>query len=626
MQSPRWTWLTLIACAAAAGSAGAQVASEPAPESQPEGRAWRIPPIAWSGSISYDLRSQRGGSEGSSMAHLLTGTLGLRTYVYQPWLAVVDGNIGLTHGWSRESHSGFSGTGPFGTDASLHEAIRGREQFVTGAVNVGVFPQSRFPFQFHLDRADSRINSGLASTFDFQTTSWGFSQRYRPLTGRWNMNGAYEHREQTGAEFRASQDSLTGDFNASWKSNEASLGASHSRARTQGLDDESRFTTMVGRHSYVPSTDLSVNSTANWTRTQEGVATAPSDLQVLQFSSVGMLRRGPKLSLTGSARALLLREELAGTGVDSGGVNLGANYEFSPQLRLTANGGVNATRSGDTASSVFTGAVGAAYQGESRQIAGARYDWFTSGTLGGVVNQGSDNPGERQVNLSLQLGHTISRTWKTGETSNLGFNAGQSLAWNDTRSNARDNDHLTGGDQGFGASTTLLNTLGVTWQSAADGRTVYARASYNDSLELQSRDRFQLLNAQLSGNLEFDTRRSLSGDLTLQHTQQNSGLLLDGTSAGTITTTGASGEITYQHQRLFDVPRLRFISRLRLAQDVLKQPGTLLSLPDRETRVWENRLDWSVGRLDTQVVLRLSQVNGRARQSIMFRVQRSFGN
>ncbi|NNU43918.1 hypothetical protein [Ramlibacter montanisoli] len=74
------------------------------------------------------------------------------------------------------------------------------------------------------------------------------------------------------------------------------------------------------------------------------------------------------------------------------------------------------------------------------------------------------------------------------------------------------------------------------------------------------------------------------------------------------------------------MPRLRFVSRLKLAQDVLKQPGTLLTLPDRETRLWENRLDWSVGRLDTQVILRFSQVDGRGRQSIMFRVQRSFGN
>lgn len=624
MQSPRWTWLTLIACAAAAGSAGAQVAPEPAAEPEADGRGWRIPPILWSGSLAYDLRSHRGGGEGSSLAHLVTGTLGLKTYVYQPWLAVVAGNVGLTNSWSRDSRP--AGSGPFGTDPSLHETIRGREQFLTGNASVNVFPQSRFPFEFHVDRADSRINSGLASTFDFRTTSWGFSQRYRPLTGRWNSTAGYEHREQSGAGFRATQDSLTGDFHTNWKHNDASLGASHSRARSQGLDDDSRFTTLVGRHSYVPSTDLSLNSTANWTRTQESAAAAQTDLDVLQFSSVGMMRRGPRLSLTGSARALLLREAFSGAAVDSGGLSLGANYEFSPQLRLTANGGVNATRSGDASSSVFTGSVGAAYQGDSREIAGARYDWFTSGTVGGAVNQGSDAPGERQASVSLQLGHTMSRSWRTGETSNLSLNGGQTLTWSDSRSSGRAEDPLAANDRSRGASTSLLNMVGLTWQSGGDGRTVYARTSYNDSIEFQSRDRFQLFNAQLSGNLEIDNRRSLNGDLTFQHTRQSTGLVLDGVAGGSATTTGASGEISYQHQRLLGVPRLRFVSRLKLAQDVLKQPGTLLTLPDRETRLWENRLDWSVGRLDAQVVLRFSRVDGRGRQSIMFRVQRSFGN
>ncbi len=624
MQSPRWTWLTLIACAAAAGSAGAQVAPDPAVEPESEGRAWRIPPIQWNGSVSYDLRSHRGDDEGSSLAHLVTGTLGLRTYVYQPWLAVVSGSVGLTTSWSRDSRP--AGSGAFGTDPSLHETIRGREQFLTGNASVSVFPQSRFPFEFHVDRADSRINSGLASTFDFQTTSWGFSQRYRPLTGRWNATGGFEHREQSGVGFRASQDALTSEFGTSWKHNDASLGASHSRARTEGTDDDSRFTTLVGRHSYVPSTDLSVNSTANWTRTQEGAFAAQTDLNVLQFSSVGMLRRGPKLSLTGSARALVLREEFSGAAVDSGGLSLGANYELSPQLRLTANAGVNATRSDESAASVLTGSVGAAFQGETREIAGARYDWFTSGSVGGALNQGSEVPSERQANVSLQLGHTMARSWRMGEKSNLSLNAGQTISWTDSRTSARDDDPTLVADRSNGARTSLLNTIGLTWQSGGDGRTVYARTSYNDSLEFQSRDRFQLFNAQLSGNLEFDNRRSLTGDLTFQHTRQSTGLVLDGGANGNATTTGASGEISYQHQRLFGVPRLRFVSRLKLAQDVLKQPGTLLTLPERETRLWENRLDWSVGRLDTQVILRFSQVDGRGRQSIMFRVQRSFGN
>ncbi|NNU43916.1 hypothetical protein [Ramlibacter montanisoli] len=77
---------------------------------------------------------------------------------------------------------------------------------------------------------------------------------------------------------------------------------------------------------------------------------------------------------------------------------------------------MSATRSGDASSSVFSGSVGAAYQGDSRQVAGARYDWFTSGTVGGAVNQGSDLPSEQQANVSLQLGHSMSRSWRTGST------------------------------------------------------------------------------------------------------------------------------------------------------------------------------------------------------------------
>jgi len=91
-------------------------------------------------------------------------------------------------------------------------------------------------------------------------------------------------------------------------------------------------------------------------------------------------------------------------------------------------------------------------------------------------------------------------------------------------------------------------------------------------------------------------------------------------------TYGISGEIQFQQNNLFGVPRLRFTSRLRLAQDVLKQPGQLVSFPDRETRLWENRLDWTIGRLDSQVELRLSQIDGRRVDSLWFRIHRAFGN
>ena len=51
-----------------------------------------------------------------------------------------------------------------------------------------------------------------------------------------------------------------------------------------------------------------------------------------------------------------------------------------------------------------------------------------------------------------------------------------------------------------------------------------------------------------------------------------------------------------------------------------------MSLPDRETRLWESRLDWNIGRLETQLELRLSQIDGRRVNSVWLRVQRNFGD
>ena len=62
---------------------------------------------------------------------------------------------------------------------------------------------------------------------------------------------------------------MTGDFNTTWKYNQLNLNGSHSRAQATGIDDESRYGTLVARHNYAPSTALSVDTTANWGRTEE---------------------------------------------------------------------------------------------------------------------------------------------------------------------------------------------------------------------------------------------------------------------------------------------------------------------------------------------------------------------
>ena len=249
------------------------------------------------------------------------------------------------------------------TDASLHEQIRTREQFITGNARVDVFPQSRFPFEAHVERNDSRIDSGLASTFDFQTQNIGFSQRYRPHSGRWDMTAGYDRREQTAQGFKAQQDLVTGDFNTTWKYNQLNLNGSHSRAQATGIDDESRYGTLVARHNYAPSTALSVDTTPTGAHrgTQPQHRERPAGDAVVQRRPVP--GENSPLSLTGTARALHLREDLGGTGLDAWGATLGANYDYNANLRLTANTGFNATSSAGSDATSLGASVGASYQG-----------------------------------------------------------------------------------------------------------------------------------------------------------------------------------------------------------------------------------------------------------------------
>ena len=210
------------------------------------------------------------------------------------------------------------------------------------------------------------------------------------------------------AGFKAQQDLVTGDFNTTWKYNQLNLNGSQSRPG-RGIDDESRYGTLVARHNYAPSTALSVDTTANWGRTEErsrNTGQRPAGDAVVQRRPVP--GENSPLSLTGTARALHLREDLGGTGLDAWGATLGANYDYNANLRLTANTGFNATSSAGSDATSLGASVVRPTRGTSA-LGGARYDWFTSGAVGFTTTQGDRIDSEQQTALNLQLGHTLNR-------------------------------------------------------------------------------------------------------------------------------------------------------------------------------------------------------------------------
>jgi hypothetical protein len=104
---------------------------------------------------------------------------------------------------------------------------------------------------------------------------------------------------------------------------------------------------------------------------------------------------------------------------------------------------------------------------------------------------------------------------------------------------------------------------------------------------------------------------SLSGPTTLEPARQQS--------------QSASGELSWRHNRMFDVPRLNFTSRLRLSLNTQNQSNQIVPLPDRETASWENKLEYRVGRLESAFTMRIARTDGRQQAFVMWRLQRTFG-
>ena len=223
-----------------------------------------------------------------------------------------------------------------------------------------------------------------------------------------------------------------------------------------------------------------------------------------------------------------------------------------------------------------------------------------------------------------------SRVWRDAGGNSLAMSLGQTLSLGYSHGNGSDNAATQGTALERGLSRSLLHSASLTWNRSGTEGSAFARLSLSDARQLDGeRSRFQLINFQISGNLEIDRYSSWSGDLSVQRIFQRSltstPLPDDPFGFDRQIAHNASGEVSYRHNRAFSVPRLRFVSRLRVSGDRQSLRSALASISDRETLSWENRLDYQVGRLESGVLMRFGESDGVWRRTLTLRVQRNFG-
>jgi hypothetical protein len=139
---------------------------------------------------------------------------------------------------------------------------------------------------------------------------------------------------------------------------------------------------------------------------------------------------------------------------------------------------------------------------------------------------------------------------------------------------------------------------------------------------------FQIVNFQASLDHRVSSTSALMGNMTLQTTRDDKpeveGVIDESNGEWTPT---ATIDMTYTERQLFGVPQFTFRSTARFVSDsyfpVLDETRTET---DRDDQQWENRLEYTIGRLQLRGIARVSRIRDLDQAFFLFQARRMFGD
>lgn len=599
-------------------------ATEATPDVQAEDMdriRWELAPLTYSGSLSLDLRWQQLGDAVRSRQGLVIGDFEFATYVWQPWFVQMRFGLGLV-----AAHENLQEPG---------QPVRSTFQpATTGRFQLSVFPSSRFPFELRAEVGDSRVRGNVIGS-DYRTRRLTLSQSYSPLKGDAQYNLLIDHGSRTTLD--GIQDvvtSVNGTATRQWDNHQINLLAQHVSSRSSQTDAETRNSAVSLQHTLSRGGSLQTDSLVSWNRSQFS-SDADSDsfeasTEIRQLSTFASWRpregeplydSDAPLQVTSSARVVQLLQSGNGRRRDQQGVSLalGIAKDLNPNWRISGSTSGTVLQGRQQARShTMTGTLGVVYAPAAHMLG----EWRYSPTLGASVGIGKSSREPDRKTLASQAGHSVSRSYPLGESDSLSLAFSQSLGV--TRDNRQDT-----------LTRQLVHASSLSWQGlGGENSQSYASLSVSDSRLMgdAGHTSFQLLNLQISRRTQLSRDASWSGNLTLQgsRNRDRAGTRIpvdfDGRVDVDTSQNFYSGSLTYQHQRAFGVPRLRFTAVLSLNSQQLesRELGDIDAPRELVSQSLEGRLDYTIGRLQTQMSTRWIETQGRRIGAVFFRVQRQF--
>ena len=585
--------------------AAPQAAAAAAEADTDGGAKFGIAPIRWGGDVSESLRWRRytTGSTSSAVSTLDNmQMLNLRasSYIWQPWIATVDGGIGLLH-------SNQSTTSSVSTSSNSNT--------ITGNAGLSLFPRSRFPFRASYDVSDSRTSTSLVSAEgDYSSKRLGLSQSYRTVSGDSNFSVNYDQSTLSSSSFGDDiVSSLKGVYSTRFGTTQtAGMTVFHTESSQQGGNSGLDLNGFTAQHNYRSDSQLTVDTTASLTDSvwnTESLGTSNSSAsRYLQAGTSASWRPDEEMPLYINGGVHFFKGESRYASTDSNtqsvGGNIMASYNPTRNIALSASGNATSVDSSGVSSLTTTQAVNASYNADVIKFGkDLSYNWNASSSLS---NQTSSNNTNNQ-RITLSGSHSLFYPYLISSGSALNFTASQSLS--------------NSFDRLYGTSNTLTHNGSMSWNAAqTESLSGSANVSVGDARTFgYGESDYQFAFMHLNGKKQFSMNSSLGA---------NAGINWDRQGLTGRTSTGITGSVSYLHSRAFNVRGLRY-SIIGTANTTTYDERLLGNVDAQRTQSGyslEQYLNYRIGKLDTSLAAILSRYDGKDNASIFVRIGRFFGN
>ena len=549
-------------------------------------------------SVLYRTREFNGGDRSATQS-LNTGTINASSYIWQPWFALASGGLTLAEDT---------------IDSTGQPSVK--TNFLSGNFQFNLFPSSRFPFQFSYNESRSKLDDDLFDR-EIVTKESSISQQYR------SQNGNNQYRAKVTQNQRGEKDLDTIDFeslffssNHQFTNQSINTDIQLDTVENEAQDEQAESLSITGRHYYNGGTNFSLENLASTSKVENEFLQSASDSETAQISS--LLSWQPEgrndIRLTGGLRLSELefnRSQAGAIGVPqestsenkTANINQGLVYSYSEQVIISQSANATLVESAGEEEFSASESVAISYTSEGIILDVGNYGWAGSSSYN---HQHGDI--ESSQSLNNRFSHSLLSDFSVRDRYDLRTNVTQSLSQN----NRSDQDVARRADHAFS----------VTWSESTKNNQSLIRFSISDSRSLDdTKSSYQLANLQYSGFLRFNRYTQLIGNITLQETRQTEGDRRN-------ETTVSNGQLEFLRERLFQVHRLRFRSRLKLSQQQSANERFLGDLTNdtNSDSSWENAIQYRIGRLEAQMNLDFIKTDDEVDRLFKIQLTRSFGD